>query len=177
MRVSRRVISKQKQQFDLGAALGDAGETTAGEIIMPADYKSLSKAAKTSKKKTTKETDQGKKGKQGGKTSKAMKKHPMKKPSSKKKKPKQRNKKKDDDDASDCANLVANENDPISKYLTWDGTDPSKQVMVKRVHSAVWHSTLQEQLKKGMPEADAKARASKDAVAAKARFLKAKNMA
>ena len=62
MRVSRRVISKQKQQFDLGAALGDAGETTAGEIIMPADYKSLSKAAKTSKKKTTKETDQGKKG-------------------------------------------------------------------------------------------------------------------
>ena len=105
-----------------------------------------------------------------------MKKHPMKKPSSQKKKPKQRNNKKDDDDASDCANLVANENDPISKYLTWDGTDPSKQVMVKRVHSAVWHSTLQEQLKKGMPEADAKARASKDAVAAKARFLKAKNM-
>ena len=60
MRVSRRVISKQKQQFDLGAALGDAGETTAGEIIMPADYKSLSKAAKTSKKKQQRKLIRGK---------------------------------------------------------------------------------------------------------------------
>ena len=74
----------------------------------------------------------------------------------------------------DLADLAVT--DPITPYLSWDGASPTKYIMLKRVHSKVWHLTRNKMLKGGASDDDAKARAGKDGEAAKQRFLRAMGM-
>ena len=80
-------------------------------------------------------------------------------------------------DLGDCAGEIkVPEDDPVSQYMYWDGVDPVKSIMLNRVHSNVWHKVLKAQTAAGVDIAAAKARASSDAIAAKDRFLRFKNM-
>ena len=128
-------------------------EHTADKLILPADYKALSAKGKKAK---------GEKGKGGTKKRPAAAKRKKKatKPT--------KDKKTEDGPEAD---------DPVKKYLDWDGVNPSKAKILNRVHSNVWHKTLKTHVDAGMDVKAAKERAAKDASAAKERFLRFMNMA
>jgi hypothetical protein len=209
--------------FDLETTLA-AQPTEQNDIIMVADYKSLSKAAKKASKK-------GKKGKKG--KSKAGKKGQDKqdKPGQKGKNKKQQDVPKDvqqelpedeeqevpEDKKQKAAknpkesksmktekdkikkDKAANKDtkkdktktpkkdkakkkketdkdngaDLLQKYMDWDGQDPTRAVMCKRVHSKVWHTTKDQQIAYGMSDEKAKTRAATDANSAVERWLNA----
>jgi hypothetical protein len=150
--VTKRVTSKRS--FSLADALGQDVATTNDNVIMPGDYKSLSKAGKKEKQEAAKKKKKTKK-KKGTKKAGISK-----KPAAAK-------------GVSVTASILE---DPIAAYLDWDGITPSRKIILNRVHSNVWHKTLKTQMDNGFSEEDAKARAAKDAKAAKTRFLKAKGL-
>lgn len=179
----------RKTRFDLEAVIAADEDEGGGEIIMPTQYKLLTPkgkakamaaaAAKAVKAKAKAAAAKGTKSARTTKTAKAAK---TAKAVAKKKK-KQKGKKKtqktaeteEQAKAEDLADLI--DNDPITPYLTWDTVNPPRAKMLNKVHSKVWHGTRNKMLRSGASMEDAKLKASKDAEAAKQRFLRAMGMA
>ncbi len=173
--------------FDLEIALS-AQTTEQNDIVMPADYRPMSKAAKRDSK--TKSGSKKKMKKRRSKTSKDTTKENAEaeiKTEGKKDEKGKSKKSKNTHEAKKIKkgkqtgqSVIADENptaDPLQTYMDWDGTNPDRTTMIKRVHSKIWHASKAEQLAYGMSDKEAKDRASKDAKSAVARFLKAMHMA